>query len=154
MTAAQRIEDLDRTDPRELCARTDIALARLVEILSRETMLLRAGKLREAGVLAADKTQAAEDYTVLARSVQRRAARLNEQVPEQLSRLRKRHESFTTQMAENLRVLATARAVTEDLLEDVARSVGAEKTNRTYGATGAAPAPTAHAAGLSINRAL
>lgn len=154
MTAAQRLEDLDRTDPKELCARTDIALARLVEILSRETMLLRAGKLREAGLLAANKTLAAEDYTVLARSVQRRAARLAEVAPEQLARLKKRHESFATQMAENLRVLATARAVTEDLLEDVAKTVGAEQTNRTYGATGTAPPPKASAAGLSINRAL
>ena len=154
MTAAQRIEALDSTDPAELCARAETSLTRLVEILSRETMLLRAGKLREASSLVADKTQAAEDYTVVARSIQRQAARLNERVPEAVAHLRGRHEALATQMAENLRVLATAKTVAEDLLADVAKAVGAQQTNRTYGATGAAPTPKSHAPGLSINRAL
>lgn len=154
MTAAQRIESLDQTDARELCARADASLTRLVEILSHETMLLRAGKLREAGVLAADKTVAAEDYTILARAVQRQATRLAESAPVELAKLRQRHESLATQMAENLRVLATARAVAEDLLEDVALSVGAQKTVRTYSASGATPPPKPNVSGLSVNRAL
>jgi len=154
MTAAQRLQSLDQSDPSELCARTDAALTRLVDTLSRETMLLRAGKLREAGELAAEKTLAAEDYTVLARAVQRQAPRLEQAVPIVLDRLRKRHESLATQMAENLRVLATARAVAEDLLEDVAQAVGAEKKAKTYSAAGTAPPPKTQASGLSVNRAL
>ncbi|MBU1176575.1 MAG: hypothetical protein KKH72_14325 [Alphaproteobacteria bacterium] len=154
MTAAQRIETLDRSDPAELCAKTDQALTRLVDILSRETMLLRAGKLSDAAGLAAGKTQAAEDYTVLARAVQRQAERLHVAIPDQLDRLKRRHESLATQMAENLRVLATARTVAEDLLADVARAVGAEQGNKTYGATGATPPAKSQAAGLAINRAL
>ena len=154
MTAAQRLENLDQSDPRELCARAGTALTRLVEILSHETVLLRAGKLREAALLAADKTVAAEDYTVLARAVQRQSTRLAESVPNELAALKARHDSLATQMAENLRVLATARAVAEDILSDVAKTVGAQQSNQTYGASGSAPPPKSHASGLSVNRAL
>ena len=115
---------------------------------------MRAGKLKDAATLTAEKTQAAEDYTVLARTIQRQTPRLSEEVPNLLSDLRKRHESLATQMAENLRVLATARAVAEDLLGDVAKTVGAERTATTYSAKGSAPPPKSQAAGLSVNRAL
>ena len=154
MTAAHRLEALDTAEPLDLCVRTDAALGRLVDVLSRETTMLRAGRLKDAATLTAEKTQAAEDYTVLARAVQRQANRLAEAVPTHLVNLRKRHESLATQMAENLRVLATARSVAEDLLEDVAKTVGAQQTTTTYGARGAAPPPKATASGLSINRAL
>ena len=43
------------------------------------------------------------------------------EAPEPVARLRTGHESLATQLAENLRVIATARAVTEDLLTDVAQ---------------------------------
>ena len=154
MSAAHRIEALDTAEPRDLCVRADAALSRLVDVLSRETTLLRAGKLKDAATLTAEKTQAAEDYTVLARTIQRQTPRLSEEVPNLLSDLRKRHESLATQMAENLRVLATARAVAEDLLGDVAKTVGAERTATTYSAKGSAPPPKSQAAGLSVNRAL
>jgi hypothetical protein len=58
-------------------------------------------------------------------------------------------------MAENLRVIATARTVTETLLLDVSQSVAAQTRTRTYGANGmmAAP-PRAAGPGLAINRSL
>jgi hypothetical protein len=58
-------------------------------------------------------------------------------------------------MAENLRVLATARTVTEDLLTDVARAVGASNRPKTYGVNGTVQAaPAAAARGIAVNRAL
>ena len=72
-----------------------------------------------------------------------------------VERLRLGHESLATQMAENLRVLATARTVTEDLLTDVAKIVGQQNQARTYGRGGANKAdPAASARGIAINRAL
>ena len=66
-----------------------------------------------------------------------------------------RHEQFATQMAENLRVIATARAVTEELLTDVANAMSARERPRTYGASGTmAGQPPVAATGVSINRAL
>ena len=70
--------------------------------------------------------------------------------------LRAGHEKLATQMAENLRVIATARSVTKDLLNDVATAISAKARPRsTYGATGQVTAPAAApASGVSINRAL
>ena len=68
--------------------------------------------------------------------------------------LRAGHEQLVTQMAENLRVIATARTVTEDLLTDVAATVGQQQKTTTYGASGQLQAGSAPVArGLAINRA-
>ena len=65
------------------------------------------------------------------------------------------HDRLATQMAENLRVIATARSVTEDLLTDVAKAMSAKARPKTYGATGElAGQPPQIASGVSINRAL
>ena len=126
MSAAERLAALDEIAPAELCARTGDVLQRLVEIMNAETMLLRAHRYRQAGELTADKTQLAQDYVSLTRAAQRRLPRLKEEAPEAIEQLRRGHESLATQMAENLRVIATARNVTETLLTDVSQEV-AEK---------------------------
>ena len=46
-------------------------------------------------------------------------------------------------MAENLKVIATARTVTEDLLNDVAQQLGRQTRPKTYGAGGELSAPRA-----------
>ncbi|KKB10385.1 hypothetical protein VE26_08835 [Devosia chinhatensis] len=139
----------------DLCSHAETALAALVDVMNQETTLLRAGHLREAGKLTPDKARLAQDYVTLARTIQRQSARLAAEAPEALTRLRSGHESLATQMAENLRVLATAKTVTEDVLTDVARMVGQQNRTRTYGTGGQVSAdPAASARGLAINRAL
>lgn len=155
MTAATRLAELDNLDAAELCSRADSALSALVNVMNQETLLLRAGKLKEAGTLTAEKTQLGQDYVVLARSIQRESKRLAAQAPVELEKLQQRHESLATQMAENLRVLATAKSITQSLLTDVARAVGVAEKPKTYGSAGQvnnAAIPAAH--GLSIDRAL
>lgn len=154
-TAAERLAQLDRMPGTELCAIAQETLDALVVVLNQETVLLRAGRAREAGELSADKTRLAQDYMSLARSVQRQLDRLKVEAPTRLDALRAGHERLATQMAENLRVIATARAVTEDLLVDVAEAVAACNRPKTYGANGSmAGQPARPASGVSINRAL
>jgi hypothetical protein len=155
MTAAARLAALDTLPAAELCQMAETALTALVDVMNQETTLLRAGHMREAGILTPDKTRLAQDYVGFARSVQRQGDRLRAQAPEAIERLRLGHERLATQMAENLRVLATARMVTEDLLTDVARTVGQKDRARTYGQAGTLAADTAGTArGIAINRAL
>ena len=155
MTAQNRLEELDQLDGTELCTRTDAALTKLLDIMNKETMLLRAGKMKEAGTLTPEKTQFSQDYVMLARAIQREAKRLQTEVPTQLEALQRRHESLATQMAENLRVIATARDVTESLLTDVAKSVGADAKPKTYGSEGVLSNNKPEMArGLSLDRAL
>ncbi|WP_127144731.1 hypothetical protein [Pelagibacterium montanilacus] len=155
MTATSRLAVLDEMDAPTLCMKTQTALSALVEVMNRETTLLRAGHMREATAMSAEKAQLAQDYVQLARAVQRHTPRLRAEAPERIAALARGHEALATQMAENLRVLATARAVTEDLLGDVARQAAGSSAPRTYGASGAAPATAQRAMeGISVNRAL
>jgi hypothetical protein len=57
-------------------------------------------------------------------------------------------------MAENLRVIATVRDVTQTLLTDVAATIGGQNQPKTYDATGEMTTSTNSARGISINRAL
>ena len=155
MSAAERLAALDEMDADELCRRTGEVLKSLVEIMNAETTLLRAYRYKQAGELTAEKTQLAQDYVGLARSIQRRLPQLQEQVPTAVAELKLGHERLATQMAENLRVLATARDVTDRLLTDVARAVAAPTRTNTYGAKGTMIAPpTAGGRGIAVNRAL
>lgn len=155
MTAAARLAALDSLPAEDLCSHAEAALAALVDVMNQETTLLRAGHMREAGQLTPDKTRLAQDYVGFARAVQRQNQRLAAEAPASLDRLRNGHDKLATQMAENLRVLATAKSVTEDVLTDVARMVGQQNRAKTYGTGGqVATDPNASARGLTVNRAL
>jgi len=155
MTAAARLAALDSLPADELCQMAEIALAALVNVMNEETTLLRAGHLRQASILTPDKARLAQDYVGFARSVQRQSDRLKTQAPQAVERLRRGHDRLATQMAENLRVLATARLVTENLLTDVAKTVGQANKAKAYGRSGAMVSdPAASARGLAVNRAL
>ena len=155
MTAASRLAALDALPADELCSMAETTLAALVDVMNQETTLLRAGHLRQASALTPEKTRLAQDYVGFARSVQRQGERLRLQAPEAVERLRLGHERLATQMAENLRVLATARMVTEDILTDVAKTVGQQDKARTYGRAGTLVAdPDSMARGIAVNRAL
>ena len=154
-SAAERLKAIDTLPAADLCSIALSTLDRLVTILNEETVLLRTGRLREAGELTAEKTRLAQDYMGFARSVQRELPRLRVEAPAMVEAMKVRHEQFATQMAENLRVIATARAVTEDLLTDVATAMSAQQRPKTYGAGGMMSGqPAAPATGVSINRAL
>jgi hypothetical protein len=154
-TAAERLTALDDLPALELCLRAGATLDALVSIMNEETTMLRAGRMREAGALTAEKARLAQDYVALARSIQRQSARLQREAPQEVQRLRNGHERLATQMAENLRVIATARDVTDDILSDVARTVGQASRARTYGASGELPAAAAPSArGIAVNRSL
>jgi hypothetical protein len=155
MTAAARLAALDSLPAEDLCTMAEVALAALVNVMNEETTLLRAGHMRQAGALTPEKTRLAQDYVGFARSVQRQGARLKQQAPDAIERLRLGHERLATQMAENLRVLATARMVTEDILTDVAKVVGQQNQAKTYGRAGTIKTdPASSARGIAVNRAL
>lgn len=153
--AAERLAALDSLPAAELCGLAMQTLESLVVVLNQETTLLRAGRARDASELTANKTRLAQDYMGFARSVQRQSARLRAEAPELVEALLGGHDKLATQMAENLRVIATARSVTEDLLTDVAKAMSAKARPITYGANGEiAGQPPQVASGVSINRAL
>jgi hypothetical protein len=155
MTAAERLAAIDAMPAAELCRRTMATLESFISIVNEETTLLRAGRVKEASLLSAEKTALAQDYMGLVRSVQRQGERLRAEAPDEVELLRSRHDRLATQLAENLKVLATAREITEEVLTDVANTVGRNTRARTYAATGRlGEASETSANGIAINRAL
>lgn len=155
MTAAERLAALDDLPAAELCARTGETLEALCRAMNEETTLFRAGRFREASPATAEKTRLAQEYVGLVRTVQRQSVRLLKEAPQDAQKLRAGHEQLVTQMAENLRVIATARIVTNDLLEDVAMTLGQGSKAKTYGAKGTiSKANVDPARGIAVNRAL
>jgi hypothetical protein len=123
--------------------------------MNSETMLLRAGRYKEAISLGAEKTRLAQDYVTYSRTIQRQLSRIMSEAPNEVIRLRQGHDQLATQMAENLKVIATARSVTEDIMIDVAASVARHGQTKTYGVTGEVPAtPRVAGTGIAVNRAL
>ena len=155
MTAAERLSAIDDLPAPDLCRRAAGVLDALVAVMNEETTLLRAGRTRDAAGLTAEKARLAQDYVGLARAIQRQSARLQREAPEAVQALRAGHERLATQMAENLRVIATARDVTDDILSDVARTIGQAARAKTYGSGGEVPATAGQSAhGIAVNRSL
>ena len=154
MTAAQRLAALDDLPARDLNAFTEGTLRALVDIMNQETTLLRTGRHREAGGLSAEKTRLAQDYVSYSRAVQRQLERLKLEAPDDIGMLRLVHDRLATQLAVNLNVVATARAVTEEILTDVASQVARAAKPKTYGAAGQLNQPQAATNGIAVNRAL
>ena len=154
MTAAQRLAALDELPARDLIAFTEGTLRALVDVMNQETTLLRTGLHREVGTLSAEKMRLAQDYVSYARAVQRQLERLKAEAPDDIDSLKLGQEQLATQIAENLKVIATAREVTEDLLTDVAAQVARAAKPTTYGAAGQLNQQTVVSGGIAVNRAL
>ena len=154
MSAADRLAALDDLPARDLIAFTQGTLQALVQVMNQETTLLRAVRHREAMELSAEKARLAQDYVIYSRAVQRQLERLKVEAPNDIGQLKLGHERLATQMAENLKVIATARTVTEDLLNDVARQVARAERPKTYGAGGELTQPQKPTGGIAVNRAL
>jgi len=154
MSAVQRLAAIDELPARDLIAFTEGTLRALVDVMNNETMLLRTGHFRAATELTAEKTRLAQDYVVYSRAVQRQIERLKREAPDDIGLLKLGHDRLATQMAENLKVIATAKAVTEDLLTSVARQVATANRPKTYGAGGQVAAPGTASGGIAVNRAL
>lgn len=153
MSAAERLAALDDLPARDLLAFTEGTLRALVDVMNRETTLLRAARHHEAGLITADKTRLAQDYVTYSRAVQRQLDRLKAEAPADLAGLKRGHEQLATQIAENLKVIATVRAVAENLLSDVAIEVTRTTRPKTYGASGQMSAPLGPTGGIAVNRA-
>ena len=130
-------------------------MTRLLAVIEHETELVRAGKLGEAMALAPDKQQLSQRYVGAVGNLRASHQFLLQTAPELLRTLHRHHDTFRAMLQVNLTVLATAHAVSENIV----RSVNAEMQRRnipnTYTANGrpAAPGPR-HVRPLTISRSM
>jgi hypothetical protein len=131
------------------------AMDALVATVEQETTLVRAGKLKEAGVLEATKAELGRLYAADTAQVKQNLPVLKAHVPELLDSLRKQHDTFNALLQINLTVLATAHAVSEGLIRGVHSEVARKSAPQTYGSSGRTSAPPrSMATPVSVSRTL
>lgn len=138
-----------------LISQFDQIMKALLETVERETELVRAGKLREAGELETVKTDLSREYQAGATWFKRNSDYLTRNLPDLLKALRRRHDEFQALLQINLTVLATAQAVSESILRGVSGEMARKQAPQTYGASGKASTPGPRASQpLSVSREL
>jgi hypothetical protein len=131
------------------------AMDALVATVEQETTLVRAGKLKEAGVFEERKAELGRIYAADTAQVKQNLPVLSKQVPELLAALRKQHDTFNALLQINLTVLATAHAVSEGLIRGVHAEVARKNAPQTYGSSGRSSAPPrSMATPVSVSRTL
>lgn len=142
MTFARRVVD-ERpriaTAPEARALVEDVlgSLSALSHLVGEETELVRAGRLPEALTRESRKTELAGLYMRGVEQVKLNAVALARFVPDQVQRLKSAHQAFQSLIETNQIVLATARAVSESIIRDLATDA-----NRPSKAAGYGPAAT------------
>lgn len=131
----------------------ETAMDGLIDVIDRETRLVRDGQLFAAGDLGKEKSDFSAAYLKLRSEIMARASTIGALAPETAERLRGRHEEFTALLRINLAVLATAREVAEDIVRNVSTAVGRTTAPPVYGRNAAPSRPmTAGARGIAVDR--
>jgi len=127
----------------------------LLSVIESETELVRAGKLREAMTLGAKKTELSHRYVGAVGQMKASQKYLSRATPELLTTLHRHHDVFRAMLQVNLTVLATAHAVSENIVRGVNAEMQRRNIPNTYTAAGrrAAPGPR-HITPLSVSRSL
>ena len=127
----------------------------LLSLIERETELVRAGKLREAMQFEPQKTELSRRYVGVVGQMKASQKYLSQAAPELLKTLHRHHDVFRSMLQVNLTVLATAHAVSENIVRGVNAEMQRRSMPNTYTATGArtTPGPRNHAP-LSVSRSL
>jgi hypothetical protein len=127
----------------------------LLGVIQQETDLVRAGRLSQAANLAEPKTDLARLYIADTLKLRANWSRLGRLMPEAMSELLRRHDSFRALLQINLTVLATAHAVSEGIVRGVSGEIARKDRPQTYGASGRASVPDPRVAPpLAVSRSL
>ena len=142
-------------DAAALMERLIQAMNALVAMVEQETALVREGRLREAALIERDKADFARSYvTDMSRLASSKAA-LAQLPPEQTKVFAGHHARFHDLLRTNMTVLATAHAVSEDLIRGVSGELARKSAPQTYGATGRPSGPSASTIQpLAVSRSL
>jgi hypothetical protein len=122
-------------DARALVESVLDALAALAHLVGEETELVRAGRLPEAMTRELRKTELAGIYMRGVEQVKLNAVALARFAPEQVRRLKEAHQEFQGLIETNQIVLATARAVSESVVRDLAADANKPMRANGYGPT-------------------
>jgi hypothetical protein len=142
-------------DARKLADGLLKAMNELLELLERETALVRAGKISDALRLEMQKTELSKRYVAAVSLLNGSHVYMKRATPDLLTALMRHHETFRAMLQVNLTVLATAHAVSEGIIRGVNAELQKKRAPSTYTATGNRTAPNPrNAAPFAISRTL
>jgi hypothetical protein len=127
----------------------------LLGVIERETELVRAGKIREAMSSEKKKAELSRNYIGVASRLKVSHQYLAKAAPDLLMALRRHHDVFRAMLQVNLTVLATAHAVSENIVRGVNTEVQRRNIPTTYAPSGQRvnPGPR-HIRPIAVNRSL
>jgi hypothetical protein len=133
---------------RELAGATINLMSRLADVLDAETGLIRDGRIADALAHETQKTDLAGRYMRALETIKANAVALARFAPDDVTRLKAAHAQFCDIIEANHAVLATARAVSESIVRDLAKDAGRTAQPQGYrppgyGAPAAASRPSA-----------
>ncbi len=130
-------------------------MSALLSVIEGETELVRAGKLREAMKLEPQKTELSRRYVAVVGQMKASQKYLSQAAPELLKTLHRHHDVFRSMLQVNLTVLATAHAVSENIVRGVNAEMQRLSMPNTYTAAGRRTAPSPRqTTPLSVSRSL
>ena len=142
-------------DARKLADNLMEVMNGLLSLIERETELVRAGKLREAMQFEQQKAELSRRYVVVVGQMKASQKYLSQQAPDLLKTLHRHHDVFRSMLQVNLTVLATAHAVSENIVRGVNAEMQRRSMPNTYTAAGRQTAPSPRqTAPLSVSRSL
>ena len=142
-------------DARKLAENLMDVMSTLLSVIERETELVRAGKIREAMASEATKSELSRRYVEAVTQLKANAKYLTQAAPDLLATLHRNHDTFRAMLQVNLRVLATAHAVSESIVRGVNSEVQRRNIPNTYGATGRRVTPgSRHITPIAVSRSL
>jgi hypothetical protein len=142
-------------EARKLAENLMDVMSGLLSVIERETELVREGKLREAMKFGPQKSELSRRYVSAIGHLKASQKFLCQVAPELLTALHRHHDVFRSMLQVNLTVLATAHAVSENIVRGVNAEMQRRNMPNAYTASGtrAVPSPR-HIAPLSISRSL
>jgi len=142
-------------EARKLAENLIDVMSALLSVIERETELVRAGKLREAMKLEPQKSELSRRYVSAVGHLKASQKYLSQAAPELLTTLHRHHDVFRSMLQINLTVLATAHAVSENIVRGVNAEMQRRNMPNTYTAAGTRTAPSPRAVTpLSVSRSL
>ncbi len=127
----------------------------LLEVVERETELVRGGHLAEAITLKDQKGDLSRSYGDMIEQLKHSRTYLAENTPDLLAGLHRHHDMFRSILQVNLTVLATAHAVSEGIVRGVNAEVQLRNIPDTYTAAGRRAKPGArNVIPIVVNRSL
>ena len=142
-------------EARKLAENLMEAMSTLLAVIERETELVRAGKVREAMMLEAQKSELSRRYVGAVAHLKASQKYLKQSAPELLTALHRHHDTFRAMLQVNLTVLATAHAVSEGIVRGVNTEIQRRNIPNTYTAAGQRAQPgRANITPLAVSRSL